>query len=375
MSGPIFQIFMKEIIELRKSNLIKILLIAPIMQVILFGFVATIDVKHTKLLVCDEDGSALSRGLVSRFSNTEYFKIVSYVQDPGKIQDAFNHNRVKMALRIPGGFSSKIKKGKKTEVQLIIDGSDPNMTAIALNRGAAIIRNYSEYTMEKKMAILKKIIGDLPSLEVEERVWYNPELKSVNTMVPGVIALIIEVVTLIVTAVSLVREKESGNMEQLLVSPISPFQIIIGKILPYVIIAFLDIVLITVLSIVVFDISFTGSFTLLLALSLFMILANLGFGIFISTVSLTQQQAMVSAIFLTLPSVLLSGFIFPIKNMPLVIQWLTYLIPMRYYVVIVRGIFLKGLNFMELLPQTLALLVFGIIILTLSIMLFKKKLA
>jgi ABC-2 type transport system permease protein len=332
-------------------------------------------VKHTKLLVCDEDGSALSRGLVSRFSNTEYFKIVSYVQDPGKIQDAFNHNRVKMALRIPGGFSSKIKKGKKTEVQLIIDGSDPNMTAIALNRGAAIIRNYSEYTMEKKMAILKKIIGDLPSLEVEERVWYNPELKSVNTMVPGVIALIIEVVTLIVTAVSLVREKESGNMEQLLVSPISPFQIIIGKILPYVIIAFLDIVLITVLSIVVFDISFTGSFTLLLALSLFMILANLGFGIFISTVSLTQQQAMVSAIFLTLPSVLLSGFIFPIKNMPLVIQWLTYLIPMRYYVVIVRGIFLKGLNFMELLPQTLALLVFGIIILTLSIMLFKKKLA
>jgi len=134
-------------------------------------------------------------------------------------------------------------------------------------------------------------------------------------------------------------------------------------------------VLITVLSIVVFDISFTGSFTLLLALSLFMILANLGFGIFISTVSLTQQQAMVSAIFLTLPSVLLSGFIFPIKNMPLVIQWLTYLIPMRYYVVIVRGIFLKGLNFMELLPQTLALLVFGIIILTLSIMLFKKKLA
>ncbi|MHB9155729.1 MAG: ABC transporter permease [Endomicrobiales bacterium] len=375
MHGPVFQVFKKELLEIRRGRVAALLLIAPLAQVVIFGFVATTDIVHVETMICDEDGSARSRRLADKFSHTEYFDVVSFTREPSDIQPAFNRNKARLAVRVGKGFSRDIKKGGQVPVQLIVDGSNSNMAAIVLNYSGIMVRDYSREVFETRMEQMKKTLGDLPSVNMEERVWYNPELKSANTMVPGVIGLILMLITLVVTSISLVREKESGNIEQLIVTPIKPYQIIIGKILPYILLALVNVVLITVLSMLVFDLSFQGSFLLLLTLSLFMIVANLGVGIFVSTVSSTQQQAMLSDIFFYLPNMLLSGFIFPIKNMPEFFQWLTYLIPLRYYMVIIRGIFLKGLTFTELYPQVAALALFSVAVFTLAIIRFKKKLS
>jgi ABC-2 type transport system permease protein len=372
MNKPILSMIKKEFIEIKRSKLIALLIIAPIIQVIIFGYVATTDIKNVKTVICDRDNSSLSRKLSEKFLNSEYFKVVDYVQDEKKIDELISKNKAVIGINIPERFSENIKKGKKTSVQLIIDGTDSNMSTISLSRAIMIINAFSEDCFKEKIEIMKKIIGGIPSLVMEERVWYNPELKSANTMVPGVAGLILTIVTLAITAVAIVREKETGNIEQIIVTPIKPAEIIAGKVIPYIIIALLDVILNTLASILVFRINFEGSFTLLIALSLFMIFANLGIGIYVSTISSTQQQALLSSIFFAVPSILLSGFLFPIKNMPEILQLLTYLIPMRYYMVILRGIFLKGLTFFELLPQTLALLIFGIIIFTLAIKQFRK---
>jgi len=349
--------------------------VAPVLQAIVFGYVATLDIKHVETVICDEDLSPESRGLAGRFANSEYFNVREHTSRPDRIRRSFEKNEAKLAIHVPLGFSKGIAQNKRSPVQLIIDGSNPSEASIASGYAVSIINDYSETIFRKRMLDMKVFAGKLPSVKLEERVWFNPELKSANNMVPGVIALILMIVTLIVTSLSLVREKETGNLEQIMVTPIKPHQIIAGKIFPYVIIALIDIVLITVMSTIVFKISFEGSFLLLVTLSIFMIVANLGVGILISTVSRTQQQAMVSAMFYMLPSMLLSGFLFPIKNMPVVIQGLTYFIPMRYFLVIVRGIFLKGSTFSQLLPQVAALLIFSTFIIIVSVKLFKKKLA
>lgn len=372
MNNPIFYMIKKEFIEIKRSKLIGLLIIAPIIQVIIFGYVATTDIKNVKTILCDMDNSTESKKLCDKFLNTEYFKIVDKIKNPNEIDKFILQNKAVIAISIPAKFSSDLKNSKKTFVQIIVDGTDSNMSTISLSRAVMIINSFSEDYFKPKIEIIKKIAGGVPEIIMEERIWYNPELKSANTMVPGVVGLILTIVTLAITAVAIVREKESGNIEQVLVTPIKPLEIIAGKVIPYIIIALLDIILITVASILVFRINFEGSFILLIGLSLFMILANLGLGIFVSTISTTQQQALLSSIFIAVPSILLSGFLFPIKNMPEILQLLTYLIPMRYYMVILRGIFLKGLGFFELLPQTLALLIFGIVIFSIAIKEFRK---
>jgi ABC-2 type transport system permease protein len=241
-----------------------------------------------------------------------------------------------------------------------------------MSRAQLIITAYSNAIFADKMSSMRSAVGQLPSLSMEERVWYNPELASANVMVPGVIGLILTIVTLVIMSLSIVREKESGNIEQMVVTPITPLQIIAGKVIPYITLGLIDIVLVVVVCGMIFRTPFEGSFMLLLALSFLMIMVNLGIGIFISTISATQQQAMFSSIFIMMPNILLSGFLFPIKNMPVVLQWLTYVIPMRYYMVIIRGIFLKGLGFMELLPEAAALFIYGLVIFTLAIKAFRK---
>lgn len=370
--SQIIHIIKKEFIEIKRTGIGKFLIIVPIIQAIVFGFVAVTDITHVKTMICDEDSSVMSRSLADKFFNSEYFTVVNVSKTPENIKTEFGSNRVKICIRIPKDFSKDIEKGKKTQVQLIVDGSDSNSAGISMTRAILIVRGFSELIYEKKMVIMKNIIGPLPSLVMENRIWYNPELKSANTMVPGVIAMIVTIVTLVITALSLVREKESGNIEQMLVTPIKPWQIIIGKIFPYIFVALMDIIMIIIVSLLIFKIDFAGNYLLLITLSLIMILTNLGIGILISTISATQQQAMLTSIFFMMPNILLSGFIFPIKNMPEVLQWVTYFIPMRYYLVIVRGIFLKNLGFMELLPQTIALVIYGLIAFTIAIKQFKK---
>jgi len=375
MNIPILSMIKKEFIEMKRTQIIKLLIIAPILQAIIFGYVATTDIKNVKTIICDEDNTSISRSLIDKFKNSEYFKVVSICYEDKLIDEYFRKNKAIIGLRIQKNFSKNVKKVEKVYIQLIADGTDSNQSLITLNRAIVIIQNFSNEVFKEKIEIMKKFIGDLPSLEVRERNWFNPELKSANMMVPGVIGLILMIVTLVITALAIVREKETGNIEQLIVTPITQIEIIIGKIVPYIIIGLLDIILITLMCILVFGIDMQGSFLLLVTLSLFMIMTNLGIGIFISTVSATQQQAMLTAIFFIFPNILLSGFLFPIKNMPEILQMLTYFIPMRYFMVIIRGIFLKGATFMELVPQVAALFIFGIIIFSFAIAKFKKTLS
>ena len=369
---PVRHMMKKEFIEMRRSKLIIFLIIAPILQAIVFGYVATTDITHVPTMICDEDSSAKSRALADKFLNSEYFDIVNFTRDPQTIQGELGSNKARVCIRIPWNFEEKLKKGETVQVQIIGDGTDSNSATQTMSRAQLIIMAFSKQIFADKMEGMSAVVGPIPSLAMEERVWYNPELASANVMVPGVIGLILTIVTLIIMSLSIVREKESGNIEQMVVTPITPLQIITGKVIPYIILGLLDIILVVVVCGLIFKTPFEGSFLLLMVLSFLMIMVNLGMGIFISTISATQQQAMFSSIFIMMPNILLSGFLFPIKNMPVVLQWLTYVIPMRYYMVIIRGIFLKGLGFMELLPESAALFIYGVIIFTLAIKAFRK---
>jgi ABC-2 type transport system permease protein len=372
MKPPAFYMIKKEITEIKRTGIIRMLIAAPIIQMIIFGYVATTDIKHVPAAICIEKPSAQARGLEEKFTNSEYFNVKYVINNPEEIDEVLGKSRALIAIRIPADFDTLIKKGKAAKVQLIVDGSDSNASLISMNRASSIIQGFSANVFTEKMEIMKPIIGALPEIKLEERVWYNPELKSANTMVPGVMGMILMIITIIITAVSIVREKENGNIEQLVVTPIKPMEIIAGKTVPYILISIVDILLITAMCLLVFKISLQGSFMLLLSLSIFMIFANLGLGILISTVSSTQQQAMLTSMFFIVPNILLSGFIFPINNMPAALQFISYLLPLTHYNVILKGIFLKDLGFMELLPQTLTLLVFGLIIFAAAIKQFKK---
>lgn len=372
MKHPAFYMIKKEMTEIKRTGIIRMLIVAPIIQMIIFGYVATTDIKHVPAAICIEKPSAQARGLAGKFLNSEYFKVNYVTNNPEEIDEIMGKSRALIAIRIPADFDTEIKKGKPVKVQLIIDGSDSNASLISMNRASSIIQGFSANVFTEKMEIMKPLIGALPEIKLEERVWYNPELKSANTMVPGVMGMILMIITIIITAVSIVREKENGNIEQLVVTPIKPMEIIAGKTVPYILISIVDILLITVMCLLVFKISLQGSFMLLLSLSIFMIFANLGLGILISTVSSTQQQAMLTSMFFIVPNILLSGFIFPINNMPAALQFISYMLPLTHYNVILKGIFLKDLGFMELLPQTLALLAFGLAIFAVAIKQFKK---
>ncbi|MCE5299787.1 MAG: ABC transporter permease [Spirochaetia bacterium] len=370
--SPVKHVMIKEVTEMKRMKIAAFLIVAPILQAIVFGFVAVTDIKNVPTMICDEDNSALSRALTDKFFNMDHFRVVLVTHDPQTIEKQLGSNRARVCLRIPPDFGENIRKGKRAPVQVIGDGTDSNSAVQTMSRVQLVVAAFSGEVFEKKLAAMKSVVGQLPSITMQERVWYNPELKSANVMVPGVIGLILAIVTMVIMSLSIVREKESGNIEQMVVTPITPAQIIAGKIIPYIVIGLIDICVVVVTCGIIFKTPFEGSFLLLLTLSLFMILVNLGIGIYISTISATQQQAMFSAIFFLMPNILLSGFLFPIKNMPEILQWLTYIIPMRYYMVIIRGIFLKGLGFMELLPQTFALFVYGAVVFAMAIKAFRK---
>ncbi|MDD5530403.1 MAG: ABC transporter permease [bacterium] len=368
----ILKIFHKEILHIIRGRMLPLLVVAPILQMLVFGDVVTTEIKHISIMVVDRSLSSYSRLLISKFSNVEYFDLKTVSNDRNDIQTALTKGDVKCVLSIPEDFEEKIKKGEKTSLQFITDGSNSNVGSAALNYGSIIIYNFSKEIFSDKMRQFGNVIGHIPDITIEERILFNPELKSTDTMIPGIIGLILIIVTMVIASLSLVKEKEYGNIEQLIVTPIKPYELLLGKILPYIIIGLIDVIFITVAGILIFKVPFMGNILLLLVLSLLAIFVNLGIGTFISTISATQQQAMISAMFFMLPNMLLSGFIFPIKNMPQVIQYITYIMPLRYYIVILRGIFLKGLTFMELLPEVTALFIYALVVSILALKKFKK---
>jgi ABC-2 type transport system permease protein len=362
-------IIVKEFIQALRDKKKRFFLIGPpIIQLFLFGYVATTDVNHVATALYDLDHSQESRELVRRLEASGYFFLKYTPESVAEIQDLLDRGKVLCVIQINQGFGRDVKKGIPTEIQVLVDGTDSNTAMVALNYVSQIVATYAKELMAPE------IRAKLLKIEFRQRVWYNPELRSRNYNIPGVIAMIIMLTCLMLTSMAVVREREVGTMEQLMVTPIKPLELILGKTIPFGLVSFVQMAFIATVGVNWFHIPIKGSFLLLAIGTAMYILSVLGIGLFLSTVTHTQQQAMLAAMLFNMPAIMLSGFMFPIENMPTIFQSLTYVNPLRYFLVIIRGIFLKGNGFDILWPQMAALLGLGLTIITLSSLRFRKRL-
>ncbi len=366
----------KELLELRQDpRLFGVIFIAPIVQLTFLGYAATTDVKNVPIVVVDQDHTPQSRELITRFDASPYFTVVGGLNTVAELDRWFEENRAWMGLVIPGDYHERVGSGRPATVQVIADGTDSNSTNVAMGYAGNLINAYNEELSRKQQVAAGQDVAPR-AIDARIRVWFNPQLESRDFMIPGIVALLLLVITTNLSSMAVVREKELGTLEQLNVTPVTRWQLILGKLLPYGIIGILDVILVTTVAVTWFRIPLLGSPILLFATSCIYLLTTLGLGLFISTISNTQQQAMMTATFFFLtPMLYLSGFIFPIENMPAVIQPVTYLIPLRYFIIIVRGIFLKGIGVAVLWPQILALLAWGLAIVGLAVARSRKTLA
>jgi len=371
----------KEVLELRQDpRIFSIIFIAPILQLTILGYAATTDVRNVPVVIVDADRSAESRALISRFSAVGTFTIIDVVSGVDEVDRYLEGGRAWMALAIPPRYGENLATGRATSLQIVADGSDASSTNIALGYASTLIAGYAQDLVEQKLRSSGSIGGGGQSvaagIDPRVRVWFNPTLESRYFMLPGIFALLLLVVTSNLSSMAIVREREVGTLEQLNVTPLGRVQLVLGKLLPYGAIGMIDALIVLLVIVFWFQVPLRGSFWLLFATSCVYLLTTLGLGLFISTISNTQQQAMMtSTFFFMTPMMYLSGFIFPIENMPAAIQPLTYLIPLRYFVIILRGIFLKGVGLETLWPQALGLLTWGVVILTLAVLRSSKRLA
>ena len=355
----------KELLELRQDRrMLPIVFVAPVIQLIVLGYAATTDVRDVPMVVVDQDGTPASRSLVDRFNASPYFTVRSVLRTDRELAPYLERGDAWLAVTIPADYGRKVGAGQPAAVQIIADGSDATSTNIGLGYASNLVASYAE---ELVLARLPAGVRPPGGLAAEVRVWFNPQLESKFFMIPGVLAILLIVMTVVLASMGIVREKELGTLEQLHVTPLRRWQLIVGKLLPYGLIGVIDVFLVVAVAIGWFRVPLLGSFWLLLAASMVFLLTTLGLGLFVSTISQNQQQAMMTAVFFFVtPMVYLSGFVFPIDSMPAWIQPVTYLIPLRYYLVIVRGIFLKGVGLETLWPQAVALLAWGVAILALA---------
>ena len=365
----------KEFLQLRRDpRLFPVLFISPVLQLLLLGYAANLDVRDIPAVVCDLDRSAASRGFLDQFVNSGYFSIRADLDRMEDIDPFLDNGRAAMAFVIPRGFGDDLAGARPASVMIIADGAESQSATIGVNYANMIAGRYAQRLILRRFDRLRGT-GVKPVLvEAEVRVWYNPELRSRNFMVPGVLGLILMIMTIALASMGIVREKEAGTMEQLIVTPIRPQQLIAGKLLPFVLIGLVDATFVLVVARGWFGVPIRGSVALLYALSLAFMLSTLGIGLFISTISRTQQQAMFTTIFFIMPMILLGGFVFPIENMPVFFQHVSRVVPTRYYFVIIRGIMLRGAGWPELWDQAAALLAIGTALFALSILRFRKKL-
>jgi ABC-2 type transport system permease protein len=378
----ILVILRKELIQaLRDPRMRVLLFLPPLIQLVVFGFAVNLDVDHARIAWMDMDRTPLSRDLRERFEGSGRFDVVAMPRNEEEVHQVLDHGNAEAVIRVLPDFERDIHRGHATEVQILIDGTNSNTASIVGSYAGEIIAQFSSDVTagQQNVRILTRSPNSaanvsFPSVPARTRVWFNPDLHSRNYFVPGVVANIIMMVTLMLTALAIVREKEIGTMEQLMVTPIRPIELMLGKTLPFAVVGLLDVVLITAVALLVFHIPLRGSPLLLLFCSVLFLMTSLGAGLFLSTVSHTQQQAMMANFFFSTPAFMLSGFAFPIRNMPVAVQYLTYLNPLRYFIEIVRGIFLKGVGASVLWPQMVALFVYGVMVLGLSALRFHKTL-
>jgi ABC-2 type transport system permease protein len=368
----VFHIVRKELIELGSDpRLFGIVILAPLIQLGVLGYAATTDVTDVPLVIVDADRSTESRELVTRFEASANFVIAGILGSTAEIDRWLERGDAWMALSIPPDYGRKIRAGEPVTLQVVADGTDSNSTTVALGYARSLVAGYAQDLLAERFP--GRRLEPLVSAEI--RIWFNPDLESRDFMIPGIVALLLLVVTTNLSAMAIVRERELGTLEQLNVTPIARWELIAGKLLPYGLIGMLDVVLVVLVAIFWFEVPMRGSVPLLFGLSAVYLLSTLGLGLFISTISHTQQQAMITTTFFFLmPMIYLSGSIFPIENMPAWIQPFTYLIPLRYFLVILRGLFLKGVGLETFWPQALALLGWGLAVLTLATLRSSKRL-
>lgn len=375
MFERIHSMLVKEFIQIfRDPKMRGLLFIVPIVQILVFGNAARTDVRDVPTALCDLDNTPQSREMTRAFTYSGYFKITRLADDDRLLRDALDRSAATIALRFNRGFGRDLAGGKTAVFQLIADGSDSNTAQIAIGYASTIAQAYSSRLLEDRLRTAPGTGGGLPGVSLQNRTWFNENFESKNYYIPGVIALMVTVTTLMLSALSIVREKEIGTIEQLIVSPIRPHELIIGKLVPFGVLALINMVIITLTAEFVFKVPFRGSIALLSLATVVYLLTSLGVGLFISTISATQQEAVMSTFLFFLPANLLSGFMFPLNNMPEIVQYCTYLNPLRYYLTILRGIFLKGVGIEILWPEILILLIMGVAILAVSSLRFHKRL-
>ncbi|HOP63839.1 MAG TPA: ABC transporter permease [Spirochaetota bacterium] len=344
----------------------------PVIMLLIFGYAVNTDVVKIRTAVLDSSRSYDSRNFIQKFTGSGYFVLQDYVESPEKGAELLDRGEIDLFINIPYDFSRGLRKGRTAEVQIIADGSDSIRSSIILTYVNRITYDFSEKYLRDNVSVLMLSRGTgglklMQSVDLQERTLFNPELTSRNFYLPGVLGLLVALITIMMTSMSVVRERESGTIEQIIVSPVKPMEFVAGKTLPFAIVGFIDIVVITLVTIAWFRVPFNGSFLFLLFCGLFFIICTLALGLYISTISQTQQQAMLSTFLFFLPSIMLSGFVFPIDAMPLFFQAITFLNPMRYFMTIIRGIFLKGVGASVLWGNLLGLVVLSVILLSLSV--------
>jgi ABC-2 type transport system permease protein len=359
----------KELIELRQDpRLFGIVIVAPLVQLFMLAYAATTDVRNVPVVFADADRSSSSRELIARFDGSPSFTVAGVVAGTNQLDGYLERGEAWIAVSIPPGYHRAIVAGQTARLQVIADGSDANSAGISMSYATGLIAAHAGDLIERRAA--GGLIGGPAggAIEPRVRVWFNPRLESRDFMIPGIVALLLLVVTTNLSSMGIVREKELGTLEQLNVTPLTRSELIIGKLVPYGLVGLIDVVLVLSVAILWFHVPMRGSLPLLFGMTLIYLLTTLGLGLLVSTISSTQQQAMMtSTFFFLMPMVLLSGFVFPIENMPAPVQSFTYLLPLRYFLVILRSIFLKGVGLEVLWPQALALAGWGVGVLALAI--------
>lgn len=375
VSSRLKSLIRKEFLQImRDPRTVALVLVMPIIQLLLLGYAATNDVRNVPMAVFDQDRGSAARRLLDAYRAADYFLLAYDVDSEAEMRDLIDVGQARVGLIIPPDYSDQLQGNGSAAVAFVLDGSDPTIASTALSAAQLIAQQHGTQVLNARLARRGQSVTVQPPIEVRTQVWYNPDLVSAYFMVPGVIGMILYAITSILTATAIVRERERGTIEQLIVTPIHSWELVVGKLIPYVILAFSNIIEVLLLGRLLFGIPIRGDLILILLLSGLFLTSGLGIGLLASTVANTQQEAMLTVFMTLLPSIFLSGFFFPLEAMPRILQWISYLMPLRYYLTIIRALLIKGVAFGPIQQEVLALTLFGIGIMALAAMRFRKRL-
>lgn len=357
--GKISCLIKKEFLQVKRDRAMRgMILVMPILQLLLLGYVVSSEVKNIKTVICDLDNSPTSRSLTQKIQNSRYFNVRFFENRQGHIQEYMDSGKASVAVVFPQGLSKQLKRGETSSVQILMDGQDVNSSTIALGYLNGILEEFMTEQVTTRLAAAESV-GEIHLVQPNFRIWYNPDLKNSDSMVPGIAIFLLTMITTLISAMGLVREREIGTLEQLLVAPIKKYELIIGKIIPFAIIGLFEMTVAITFAKLWYHIPIVGNLALFFVFTVVYLFTTLGIGLFVSASAHTQQQAMFMSWFVMIFVILMSGFMFPIENMPRPAQLLTYLNPMRYFIIVVRELFIKGAGLSHLWPQGLALMLFG----------------